>query len=132
MRGDVIPGQPLTVPLSAHRPDVASGTGIQYLNPAAFAAPPTTDNGVVLRLGTAPRYLSKVRGPLQQSENFGIFKRFHFGESRFVEIRCDAFNLFNRAGLGDPNTTVGDPQFGQITDVQYGPREIQLAARITF
>lgn len=132
VRGDVIPGQPKTVSLSASRPDVASGTGIQYLNPAAFGAPPTTDNGVVSRLGTAPRYMGNVRGPMQPSENFGIFKRFHFGESRFVEVRGDAFNVFNRAVLGDPVTTVGDPQFGQITGIQSGPRELQVAARITF
>jgi hypothetical protein len=132
VRGDLIGGQPLKVPMTGSL-DVASGTGIQYLNPNAFASPPMTDSGnVVLRLGTAPRYLPNVRGPYLPSENFGIFKRFMFGESRFFEIRADAFNAFNRSGLGDPVTTVGDPQFGQIIDVQQGPREIQVAARITF
>ena len=130
IRADLIPGQPLRVP-TGHL-DYASGTGAQYINPAAFAAPPTTANGVVLRLGTAPRYFGNLRGPYWATENFGIFKRFPFRESAFVEFRCDAFNAFNRAGLGDPITTVGDPQFGQITDVQQGPREIQLALRVTF
>ena len=94
----------------------------------------TASGNVVLALGTAPRYLPTVRGPYQPSENFGIFKRFGFGEGRFFEIRADAFNAFNRSGLGDPVTTVGDPSFGKIIDVQqqYGPREIQVAARITF
>jgi hypothetical protein len=73
-----------------------------------------------------------LRGPYQPSENFGIFKRFPWGEGRFVEARADMFNLFNRAGLGDPVTTVGDPKFGQIIDVAQGPRQIQVALRLTF
>jgi hypothetical protein len=130
-RADVIPGQQLKVPMTGHL-DVATGTGVPYLNPAAFANPPTTANGVILRLGTAPRYFGNLRGPYWATENFGIFKRFPFREGAFVEFRADAFNAFNRSGLGDPILTVGDPQFGQITDVQQGPREIQLALRMTF
>jgi hypothetical protein len=87
---------------------------------------------VVLALGTAPRFLPNVRGPFQSFENMSLFKRFGFGEGKYVELRCDAFNVFNRTGLGDPDTTVGDPQFGQILDVMQGPRELQMALRITF
>ena len=131
IRADVISGQPLTVSSSGHL-DVASGTGIQYLNPNAFGNPPTTANGVVARLGTSPRYFGNLRGPYQPTENFGIFKRFPFGEGRNIELRSDMFNAFNRSGLGDPVTTVGDPKFGQIIDVQQGAREIQVALRVTF
>ena len=130
IRADVIAGQPLRLPTG--NLDYATGTGAQYLNPNAFANPPTTANGVVLSLGNSPRYFGNLRGPYWATENFGIFKRFPFGEGRFFELRCDAFNAFNRSGLADPITTVGDPQFGQITDVQQGPREIQLALRVTF
>ena len=130
IRADVVTGQPLKA--VSGRLDRASGTGMQYINPNAFAEPPYTDNGVVAHLGTSPRYFGNLRGPYQPSENFGMFKRFGFGEAKFVEFRADAFNAFNRAGLGDPVTTKGDPQFGQIIDVAQGPREIQLALRITF
>jgi hypothetical protein len=132
VRANVISGQPLTVPMTGHL-DVATGVGgVQYLNPNAFALPPTSPGGVILSLGNSPRYFSNLRGPFRPSESFGIFKRFHLGESRFVEIRGDAFNAFNRAGLGDPVTTLGDPMFGKIIDVQQTPREIQVAARLTF
>lgn len=131
VRADVISGQPLTINTPG-RLDVASGTGIQVLNPKAFAEPPMTENGVVKRLGTSPRYFGNLRGPYQPAENFGIFKRFPWGEGRFVEARADMFNLFNRSGLGDPVTTVGDPKFGQIIDVAQGPRQIQVALRLTF
>ncbi len=131
IRADVVPGMPLTVPKTGHL-NVAASIGIQYLNPAAFVNPPTTANGVVLALGNTPRYYGNLRGSFQPSENMGIFKRFPFGEGKYLEYRCDAFNVFNRTGLGDPDTTVGDPQFGQIIDVQQGPRELQMALRITF
>ena len=131
IRGNVISGQPLKVSMNGHL-DVATSTGMQYLNPNAFSAPSTTANGVVASLGNSPRYFGNLRGPYQPSENFGIFKRFRFGEGRFIEARGDMFNVFNRSGLGDPVTTVGDPQFGQIIDVQQGPRQVQLALRVTF
>ncbi|MBZ5590839.1 MAG: TonB-dependent receptor [Acidobacteriia bacterium] len=131
VRGDVLSGVPLKV--SSHGPfDYAGGTGQAYLNPAAFALPPTTANGTVLRLGTAPRYFGNLRGPRNPSENFGIFKRFSFREGTFLEFRCDLFNAFNRAGRGDPDTNLSDSTFGQILDVGSGPREVQLALRLTF
>ena len=132
IRGDVVSGVPLTVPHSG-KPDVASGTGVQYLNPKAFTSPPMTASGsTILQLGNSPRFFGNLRGPYQPSENFGIFKRFHFGEARFFELRMDAFNAFNRSGMGNPDTTIGSPTFGQITDVASGPRQLQLAGRVTF
>jgi hypothetical protein len=131
IRADVLSGVPLM--LASNGPfDYAGGTGIAYLNPAAFADPPATTNGVVARLGTSPRYFGNLRGPYQASENFGLFKRFPFGEARYLEFRADAFNAFNRTGLADPDTTVGSPTFGRILDVQQGPRSVQLALRLTF
>ena len=131
IRADIVPGQPLTVPQSG-RIDLVTGTGIQVLNPKAFVDPPTTPGGVVSHLGNSPRYFGSLRGSYIPSEDFGIFKRFPFGETRNLEFRADLFNAFNRTGLGDPVTTVGDPQFGQIISVQQGPRQIQLALRFTF
>ena len=109
----------------------AAGT-IQYLNPAAFKAVPLTPNGVPTRLGTAPRFLPNVRGPHFLSEDFGIEKRFGFGEKRAVEFRADAFNLFNRSGLGNPVSDVTSPLFGRITGPQQGPRNVQLSLRLDF
>jgi hypothetical protein len=132
VRGDVISGVPLTVPVVG-RPNVGASTGVQYLNPAAFASPPMSASGsTVLQLGNSPRYFGNLRGPFQPSENFSIFKRFSWKEGKFFEIRGDAFNAFNRSGNSDPDTNLGDSTFGQILDVQQGSRHIQVAARITF
>jgi hypothetical protein len=131
VRANYVSGQSLNVGASGPF-DYAGGTGIQWFNPNAFAAPSVSAGGVVSSLGDTPRYIGNLRGPFQPSESFGIFKRFPFGEGKFLEIRGDAFNAFNRSGLADPDTTIGDPTYGRITDVQQGPRNIQVAARITF
>jgi len=131
VRGNVIQGVPMRVS-SGGSFDYAGGTGQPYLNPAAFAPPPTTPNGVVLSLGNTPRYFGNLRGPWQPMENIGFFKRFNFREGMFVEFRADLINAFNRAGRADPDTNLSDPTFGRILDVANGPREVQLAARITF
>jgi hypothetical protein len=128
-RPDLIPGVPVVTDRGG---PVAFGTGTQYLNPAAFAQLPKTANNVPLRLGTAPRYLPNVRGPALYSESFGIMKRFAFTETRSIEVRGDFSNAFNRAGRGDPVTDVTSPLFGKITGAAYGPRNIQLEARINF
>jgi len=132
VRPDVVPDQPLRIPETGSLNIAANGAGITYINPNAFVNPPATANGVITSLGNAPRQFGNLRGPFQPTENLSIFKRFHFGEERFLEFRVDAFNAFNRVGLGDPDTGVGDQYFGQILGVQQGPREVQLALRITF
>jgi hypothetical protein len=133
VRPNVVAGQSLRVPKTGQLNIAASGPGITYINTAAFADPPSTANGVVSSLGNAPRNFGNLRGPSQPSENFSIYKRFALpGEGRFVEFRADAFNAFNRTGLGDPDTTIGDQYFGHIISVQQGPREIQLSLRVTF
>lgn len=131
IRPDSVVGVPVV--LNQGTLNVANAsTSLQYLNPAAFTAVPLTPNGVPTRLGTAPRYLPNVRGPHFFSEDFGIEKKFPFGEKRSFELRLDAFNLFNRSGLGNPVTDVTSPLFGKITGVQQGGRNIQLSARIEF
>jgi len=132
VRPNLVLGQPLRIPETGSLNIAAGGAGITYINPNAFVNPPATANGVITSLGTAPRNFGNLRGPFQPTENIGVFKRFPFGEGRFLEFRGDAFNAFNRVGLGDPDTTVGDTYFGQILGVQQGPREVQLALRITF
>ena len=65
-----------------------------------------------------------------------LAKRFNvYGEGRVkLELRGEAFNVFNHTNLGDPNTDITSPQVGQITGL-FGPaymRRFQFAARIDF
>jgi hypothetical protein len=132
--------------------NVINSTGPQYMNPAAFADPPTapvpagaSNNLIAARPGTASSALGALVGPGLYDENFSLQKNFKFGEGRYFQFRADAVNAFNRAGLGNPYTAyyLGAP-FGQIltpgTDSQsldsdsyfYQPRVVQVAGRIRF
>ncbi len=135
LRADIVPGVTQTVPLKGL--DVINGT--PYLNPAAFADPPSSPiNAFALRLGTAPRFLPNIRGPGFQSEDFGIVKNTRISERVSFQLRADMFNVFNRTGRGDPDTALGDGlpsaggTFGLITGPAHGPRVIQIALRLNF
>ncbi|MCI0523906.1 MAG: hypothetical protein L0Y75_01465, partial [Acidobacteria bacterium] len=130
VRPDWITGAPVVINSDASVK--TDGSGERYLNPDAFKLVPVTGNNVPLRLGTAPPRLPNVRGPAAFSEDFGIKKSFAFTETRNLEIRADFLNAFNRAGRGNPNTTITSPQFGLITGARFGPRNIQVMARFNF
>lgn len=129
VRADVVPGVPQKVPSSGL--DVLNGT--QYLNPNAFAMPPTSGgNGFVLRFGNSPGFLPRTRGPGHSGEDFGIVKNTHITERVGAQFRADMFNVFNRTGRGDPDTCLDCGSFGIIFDPGHNPRVIQLALRLTF
>jgi hypothetical protein len=48
-----------------------------------------------------------------------------------LQFRADAFNLFNHANLGLPNSTTGSSAFGTITSAS-APRAIQLGMQFLF
>jgi outer membrane receptor protein involved in Fe transport len=129
IRPDVVLGVKQTVASTGL--DVINGT--PYLNPAAFVDPPSSpDSGYPLRLGTAPRLLPNVRGPGHMNEDFGIVKNTKISEGVSFQARADMFNVFNRTGLGNPDTGVNDGSFGLIFGPANGPRVIQLALRLNF
>ncbi|MEO8131597.1 MAG: TonB-dependent receptor, partial [Bryobacteraceae bacterium] len=106
--------------------------GTPYLNPAAFGPQPLTDNGVPLRVGTAPRFLPQVRGPHQMRETFRMSKRFYVREKTFLGIGATADNPFKRTSRDFLGTDIADPgSFGKLVQ-RGGGRTIQIEARIEF
>ena len=72
-----------------------------------------------------------VRGPGYWNVDFGLIKRVRFG-TRAVQLRAEAFNLFNHANLF-PNTNTADVSgFTSITGTRQGNRRVQLAAKFEF
>ena len=64
--------------------------------------------------------------------DFSVFKDFKFGETRNLQFRAEAFNLFNHPQFGTPANTVDVAGFsGQITSSGRA-RELQLALKLTF
>ena len=57
---------------------------------------------------------------------------FKLTESANFELRGTFLNPFNRHGIGGLVTNITDPNFGQYTGQQSGPRNIEIALRLNF
>jgi len=123
-----------------HRDGSADG-GVQWLNPAAFAAP-TGD-----RQGNLGR--NSLRAAGFYSLDASLAKQFalpKLPESARLTLRVDAFNLLNHANLDRPQNVLGAPDFGVALFGRHGqtssmpaavplnesPRQLQIGIRIEF
>jgi hypothetical protein len=86
-----------------------------------------------------------LKGPGYANVNFSLNKDFALYERLKLQFRAEAFNLFNHANLGNPNSTLPTANsagqfnftgsnFGTITSMSYlyTPRTLQLAGKINF
>ncbi len=99
----------------------------QWFDVSAFTAP----NGGTL--GNSGRDI--LRGPRYVDVDLSLAKEFRIREGMNLEVRADAFNAFNHPQLALPNSTLGSPSVGQITNTTNfgGPdRVIQLGGRFRF
>lgn len=131
VRADVVPGVAQKVSWTG---TVDSENGTQYLNPDAFASPPVDPEWeyYAQRWGNSSRFLPYTRGPGFQSEDFALLKDTKITERFMLRFRADFFNLLNRTGRGDPDTSVTSGSFGRVFGVAHGPRNIMLSLRLEF
>jgi len=106
-------------------------------DPSATGCSAGGDNGVCaygasapLTFGTAS--INSERAPGYRQVDSSLFKDFHLYESHALGFRADFFNLFNIANYGNPDNTITDSNFGQISGVRGQERRIQLSAHYTF
>lgn len=129
-------------PFAFARATVLAGQIIPSSNGAATAGATGTDFGNVGR--------NPLRGPRQFNFDLSILKRFRLTESKNIEVRAEAFNLFNTVnfanpisnfaavmssgGTIDPNTgRVIDPgDFGKIISTSNNARLVQMALKLNF
>lgn len=86
-------------------------------------------------LGNAPRATALIRTPLAFTADLSMAKQFilsNVHEGIKLEVRLEARNAFNHPVFGQPDTSVGDPSFGTISYTAVGPRECQLALKVSF
>jgi len=77
--------------------------------------------------GNAAR--NTVRGPNFWTFDFAAVKRVALAGSSAVELRVEAFNLFNRTNFAAPNGNRSAAGFGTIT-AAYDPRQVQLGVKV--
>lgn len=96
----------------------------RYFNTAAFALQsPFT-------YGNAGRNV--IDGPGIVNLDFSVLKRIPFAESRYLELRGEAFNLANHPIFGPPNATLNSPAYGRLTSTRIDSRQLQIALKIVF
>ncbi|GAC1648542.1 MAG: hypothetical protein NVS9B15_07340 [Acidobacteriaceae bacterium] len=80
--------------------------------------------------GSLPRNF--FRGPGRFNADVALAKTTPlFTEKAKLELRLEAFNVFNNAQFSNPSVTYSSRRFGIITTT-YAPRILQIAARVTF
>ncbi len=132
-RPDLVPGQPLYLFSEA----VAGG---KRFNPSAFDGVTPLSQA---RQGTLGR--GTLRGFGLQQVDIAIRRRFALQERLGLELRADAFNVFNTANFANPIGVLTNTNFGRSTQILStglgglnplfqvgGPRSMQLALRLQF
>jgi hypothetical protein len=84
------------------------------------------------RFGTS--HNGAVRGPGFLNADMSAFKDFHVFREQTVGFRFDAFNAFNIVSYGNPDTGIGDPNFGNVSlaGTRSTERHLQFSAKYTF
>lgn len=111
------------------RPNVSGDTSVrnpsatEWFNTSAFSIPPFGT------FGNAGRNIQE--GPGYANFNLGVLKHVRFSRDTRLQLRLEAFNLFNRVNYNLPDNVLLSPTFGQILSAG-SPRRLQLGAKILF
>jgi hypothetical protein len=100
------------------------GSTAKWFDTSCFAYP------AALQLGNSG--IGKVRGPGYYNADLSLSKSTPLREGMALKFQADAFNLSNTPHYSNPDTTLGDSNFGQISGTNGTPREIQLGLHFTF
>jgi hypothetical protein len=107
------------------------GTVEQWFNPSCFstAALQTAFQQGTPRFGNAGRGI--IPGPRFDNLDFALLKKFRVTERFNLEVRGEAFDVFNHPNFLDPNSAFGSTLFGRISSAREG-RDVQLGAKLNF
>jgi hypothetical protein len=114
LRPDMVPGQSL---------DIANPSIGMWFNTAAFVAPPVGQYGDARR--------NSIIGPDSNVFDMAFTKIIPLKESRVLEFRAQATNIFNMPNYSSIDTVVNSPTFGRVTAVG-ALRQITMTARFRF
>lgn len=105
-------------------PNSGSRTSARWFNTDAFEVPSFGTFGNAGRGVVSSEAVTVV--------DLSLFKRFGWGEGRWVEVRSEFFNLFNLANYGAPDFTVLSPTMGRVTNTIIPMRQVQFGLKIIF
>ncbi len=112
------------------RPD-RSGSGVlsspsidRWFDATVFSRPND------IRFGNAGRNI--LFGPGRVNFDLSLFKGFPIRERARLELRGEAFNIWNTPQFGLPNSTIGASNVATISSTVGNPRQLQVGARFVF
>ncbi len=114
LRPDVVPGQSVSLANPSIR---------EWFNTAAFVAPPSGQYGNARR--------NSIIGPGTKVFDMAFTKIVPLKESRTLEFRAQATNIFNIPNYSSIDTSVTSPTFGRVTAVG-AMRQFTMTARFRF
>jgi hypothetical protein len=131
------------------RPSILSGCDIkpakqtltEWYNPACFVSPASPAVGPGYGFGDTP--IGFLRSMRWVNMDVALVKNIMIGENKRLQLRADAFNVFNHMVLGSPGnsiapsysaatSSIGYGSAGVITGIANAPRDLQLAAKFLF
>ena len=137
--GDLTDGADLTGGTEGWRPVVAGNPELpadqrtfdHWFNTAAFARPGQGDHG------NAPSVV--VRGPGMNNWNMALFRNIKAGDRAHLQVRVEAYNVFNTTQFSNVDTTPKFDAAGNQVNADFGrvtatrdPRIMQFALRVMF
>jgi len=115
------------------RPDIVAGMNANGAPSGGRSPAKWFDTSAVAKptgfVGTAGAY--NMRGPGTSTLDASLFKTFSITEQWKVEFRLEAFNVFNKTQLSNPDWSIQNSTFGTITGSS-GERNAQLSLRLRF
>jgi len=121
LRANAVAGQAISI---------SDPTTLKWFNTAAFCAPSTTcvnPNGSPF--GDAGR--NTIEGPGQVAMNMSLNKTIQVKESRALDLRISANNVFNTVHFTSINTVVNSFTYGEVTGTG-SMRRVTMTARFRF
>jgi hypothetical protein len=100
--------------------------GNPYFNTSLFSLPPLGSVG-----NSGRRFFS---GPGIENYDLALQKKFRLAESKFLQLRLEAFNAFNHAQFYGPSSVDGNissATFGNVVSAA-APRLLQIALKMVF
>jgi hypothetical protein len=114
LRPNLVPGQPI---------QLANPSTSEWFNTSAFVAP------LPGQYGDAGRNI--IIGPGTVLFNMSVAKTFPFKETKSLEFRVTANNVFNHPNFSGIDTNLNSPSFGQVISVK-NMRQMQFLSRFRF
>ena len=114
LRADLVPGQSVSL---------ANHSIVEWFNTAAFVAPPAGQYGNARR--------NSIIGPGSKVFDMAFTKLVPLKESRVLEFRAQATNIFNIPNYSSIDSAVNSPTFGRVTAAG-AMRQFTISSRFRF